>query len=79
MTMLDREEQDYVSGDDLLAQFNLTSPEQRLEHAVKALMEQLEQLHYEHESQSLSDNIDNPDIFCSCADAYRMGDAALKD
>jgi len=66
-----------MDGEELLDQFNLTTREQRLEQAVKALMDQLESLHTTHESQSLADNLTNLEVFCSCADAYRMGHAAL--
>lgn len=68
---------DYMSGGELLAQFNLPTREAKLEQAVKALMSELDCLHYEHEEQSLADNIDNQAMFCSCADAYRMGHTAL--
>ncbi len=67
----------YMDGEELLSQFNLTTREQRLEQAVKALMDQLDSLHTTHESQSLADNLTNPEVFCSCVDAYRMGYAAL--
>jgi hypothetical protein len=69
--------EEYMTGSELLAQFNLPTREAKLEQAVKALMEQLEQLHLEHENQSLADNIDNQEVFCSCADAYRMAHTAL--
>ncbi len=69
---------DYKSGDDLLAAFELTTREQRLEQAVKAIMQELERLHKEHLRQSLKNNITNERVFCSCADAYRMGHEALK-
>jgi len=70
--------QDYMTGAELLAQFNCTTREQKLEQAVKALMNQLNDLHIECNAQDLSQNIDNEDILCSCADAYRMGHEALK-
>ncbi len=69
---------DYKSGDDLLAAFDLTTREQRLEQAVKAMMQELERLHREHLRQSLRNNVNNKHVFCSCADAYRMGYAALR-
>lgn len=68
---------EYMSGGELLAAFKLTTREQKLEQAVKALMEELDRSHVEHKNQSLADNIDNQDVFCSCADAYRMGHTAL--
>lgn len=68
---------EYMSGGELLAQFNLPTRETKLEQAVKALMNELDRLHYEHEEQSLADNIDNQNVFCSCSDAYRMGHTAL--
>ncbi len=67
----------YMDGEELLGQFNLITREQRLEQAVKALMEQLDNLHKIHQIQSLANNLTNPKVFCSCADAYRMGHAAL--
>lgn len=70
---------EYKSGADLLAAFNDTTREQRLERACKALMATLEDLHVDCHHQSLAENIDNEDIFCGCADAYRMGHEALKD
>mgnify|MGYP000890613416 CR=1 FL=1 len=68
----------YKSGDDLLRAFNPQSREAKLEQAIRALMAELESLHCKYLHQSLHDNLDNPDVFCSCADAYRMGHAALK-
>ncbi len=67
----------YMDGEELLGQFDLTTREQRLEQAVKALMDALDTLHKIHQAQSLDDNLTNPKVFCSCADAYRMGAAAL--
>ena len=67
----------YMDGEELLGQFNLTTREQRLEQAVKALMQNIERLHLECQEQSLADNLTNPEVFCSCVDAYRMGYAAL--
>ncbi len=69
--------EDYMTGEELLAAWNLTNREQRLEQAVKALMHELENSHCVHEEQSLAENLTNPEVFCSCADAYRMGHAAL--
>jgi len=68
---------DYMTGEELLAAWNLTTREQRLEQAVKALVQEIESLHREYKKQSLADNLTNPEVFCSCADAYRMGQAAL--
>ena len=68
----------YISGKKLLAKWNLTTREQRLEQAVKALMQEIESLHCEHKNQSLANNLNNLKVFCSCADAYRMGHEALK-
>ncbi len=67
----------YMDGEELLNQFNLITREQRLEQAVKALMHKVDSLHKTHQVQSLADNLTNPEVFCSCADAYRMGHAAL--
>lgn len=75
--MTDYKEQEYMTGAELLTAFNLTSREQKLEQAVKALMQELDNLHCEHKNQSLADGIDNTEMFCSCADAYRIGHAAL--
>lgn len=69
---------DYLTGAEILANWNCKTREDKLERACKALMEQLESLHLSHESQSLKDNLTNPTVFCSCADAYRMGHEALK-
>jgi len=66
-----------MDGEELLSQFNLITREQRLERAVKALMHEVNSLHKTHQMQSLADNLTNPKISCSCADAYRMGHAAL--
>lgn len=70
-------DKDFKTGSELLAAFNFPSREAKLEQAVKALMQQLDDIHREHKKQSLADNINNEEIFCSCADAYRMGHAAL--
>ena len=67
----------YMDGEELLSQFDLTTREQRLEQAVKALMHVLDNLHWDYHKQSLAENLTNPKVFCSCADAYRMGAAAL--
>lgn len=69
---------DYLTGAELLAGFGCNTREAKLEQAVKALMSELNDLHIECKAQSLWDNIDNPEIFCTCADAYRMGHEALK-
>ncbi len=68
----------YMTGTELLAAWNLTTREQKLEQAVKALMRELESSHRIYEGQSLANNLENPEVFCSCADAYRMGHEALK-
>ncbi len=68
---------EFMTGKQLLAQCG--TREQRLERACRALMEQLNQLHVEYKYQDLSEHIDDPNIFCSCADAYRMGHEALKE
>lgn len=69
---------DYITGAELLAQWPCHSREDKLESACKALMAQLETFHTEYLSQSLEENLENPKVFCSCADAYRMGHEALK-
>jgi len=68
----------YRTGATLLAQWNCNTREQKLERACKALMESLERFHEEYEGQSLAENLENEEIYCSCADAYRMGHEALK-
>jgi hypothetical protein len=68
----------YRSGAALLAAFGADTRERKLEQAVKSLMSQLEELHVDCHHQSLGENIDNEEIFCGCADAYRMGHEALK-
>lgn len=72
-------EKEYISGAQLFAQL-LDNPthEQKLEFAIIALMERLDSLHWEHKQQSLADNLYSKDVFCSCADAYRLGHEALK-
>ena len=42
-------------------------------------MQHLNNLHVQLHSQNLKHHLDDPEIFCSCADAYRMGHEALKD
>lgn len=68
---------EYKSGEELLADWECKTKEEKLIRAVKALMENLERLHVNHNNQSLSENLHNPNVYCSCADAYRMGYAAL--
>lgn len=67
----------YITGQDLLTKFGCKTREEKLERAVKALMSELEDLHRATHRQSLKENLTNQEVFCSCADAYRMGDAAL--
>ena len=69
---------EYRSGASLLAAWSAQTREAKLERACKALMAELERLHIEYEEQSLAENINNPSIYCSCADAYRMGHEALR-
>lgn len=68
---------EYKSGAELLAAFP-KSREQKLEIACRALMKALDEIHTECKDQSLADNLTNTEIFCGCADAYRMGHEALK-
>jgi hypothetical protein len=68
----------FKTGAELLAAFDLHTREQKLEQSVRALMQELELIHSIYHNQSLQDTIDNPLVFCSCADAYRMGHEALK-
>lgn len=76
--MNDNTENDYKSGEELLAAFNCITREEKLTQAVKALMTEIERLHVEHKEQSLVENLTNTKIYCSCADAYRMGHEALQ-
>lgn len=69
---------DFQSGKQLLDAWGLANREQRLDRAVKALMFELNKLHIEYEEQSLEENLNNEQVFCSCSDAYRMGYEALK-
>jgi hypothetical protein len=70
---------DYRTGAELLAAFNCKTREARLEQAVKALMQNLTDIHYEHHRIKLDERIDDRDVACSCMDAYRMGHEALKN
>ena len=70
---------EYKSGADLLAAFNYNSREKKLAQACKALMEELNAYHIKTHNLCLHDNLTNRDVFCSCADAYRMGYEALKE
>lgn len=69
---------EYQSGAALLASWKCTTREQKLEQACKALMQEIENLHCVHKKQSLIANLTNPNIFCGCADAYRMGCEAIQ-
>lgn len=73
-----RTQDEYISGADLLRDWKCITREQKLERACKALLETVEELHVECKSQSLEENLHNHEVFCSCADAYRMGTEALK-
>lgn len=70
--------EEYRSGAALLAEWQCKTKEQKLERACLALMAALEELHVNYEEQSLEQNLDNHDVFCSCSDAYRMGKEALR-
>ncbi len=69
-------DKEFMTGAELLSSCH--TREQKLERACRALMEQLNQLHIDYKGQDLSEAIDDPNIFCSCADSYRMGHEALK-
>lgn len=69
---------DYRTGQQLLAEWNCETREAKLERAVIALLATVEELHEEYKNQSLKDNLTDPEVYCSCADAYRMGMEALK-
>lgn len=68
----------FKTGSDLLNSWHCESREDKLERACSALMSILEDIHTSHRGQSLKANVTNPAIYCSCADAYRMGHEALK-
>lgn len=68
----------YLTGMQLLTQFGCVTREEKLEQAVLALMDQINDLHIECKGQSLADNVENKDVYCSCVDAYRMGVEALR-
>lgn len=70
---------EYQSGAALLAAHGCTTREEKLTVACRALMQELENLHVEYEDQSLADSVDDRDVFCGCADAYRMGREALRE
>jgi hypothetical protein len=67
----------FRTGAQLLADFECRTREQKLERACIALLGALDDLHVRHEHQSLEQNLTNQKIVCSCADAYRMGNAAV--
>lgn len=69
---------EYQSGGALLAQWGCLSREQKLERACRALMQELNSTHIDYHGQDLSRTLEDKDVFCSCADAYRMGHEALK-
>lgn len=74
----DNHSNEFQSGAELLAAWGLTTREAKLERAVLALMGELDELHQAQHRQSLADNLANTEMFCGCADAYRMGAEALK-
>ena len=67
----------FRTGTQLLAEWGCKTREQKLERACMALMEQLNQLHQDRKECSLAEHLTDADVSCSCADAYRMGHAAL--
>lgn len=73
----DNTEREYKSGLELLKAWGANTREAQLERACIALMSELNRLHIENDECDLSKNIHNINILCSCADAYRMGYAAL--
>ena len=68
----------FRTGAQLLSQWGCTTREQKLERAVMALMSNLNDLHRSIHGQDLKVRIADETVTCSCADAYRMGDEALK-
>lgn len=69
---------EYRSGAQLFAAWKCETKEAKLKRACIALMNELNELHEKHEKQSLKNNLNNQNIYCSCADAYRMGHEALR-
>lgn len=67
----------FRSGVQLLAAWGCKTREEKLERAVVALMEQLNELHKGAHGQDLRAELVNEAVFCSCADAYRMGHEAI--
>jgi hypothetical protein len=70
---------EHKTGKQLLSNFGCETRTDKLERAVGTLMAVLNELHIETKGQCLITNLHNPNIFCSCADAYRMGLEALKE
>lgn len=68
----------FKTGAELLAAFGKLTREQKLERAVTALMSEIDDLHVKYERTSLKEGLHDLNMFCSCIDAYRMGDEALK-
>lgn len=71
-------DREFRTGAQLLAEWHCVSREGRLERAVIALMHTLNDLHAGHQNLDLAEHVNNPNVFCGCADAYRMGAEALK-
>lgn len=71
-------EREYKTGAELLDACGCQTREKKLEQACKALMEQLNGLHICEHKQDLSKLLTDQTVTCSCADAYRMGEEALK-
>lgn len=72
-------EEDFQTGAQLLAAWGCDTREQKLERACLALMHSLNLLHRQYMDRDLRDHINDPITMCSCADAFRMGAAALGD
>lgn len=64
---------DVRTGAQLLVEWNCVTREQKLERACIALTSTLNEL---HKAQLLQD-LEDQQLFCSCADAYKMGREAL--
>ena len=69
----------FRTGAQLLAEWGCTTREQKLERACMALMAALNDLHQARHGQNLKERIADESVACSCADAYRIGDEALKN
>jgi hypothetical protein len=68
----------YQTGRGLLTDWGCKTREEKLARACKALMGAVNDLHIELKNQDLAKLLTDKNVYCSCADAYRMGYEALK-